>query len=201
MQRINTSLMAAGALVLTVGALAFPMWNYEDRSGTTQAYAAASSVDTQWGPLTAQDRDLINRVRLAGLWEMPAGQQAIERAPTPEIKEAGDHLVNGHADLDRRVRDVAKKLNITLPNEPTPEQQGWLAQMDAAQGEEYKRTFAQLLRSAHGKIFPVIGKVRNETRNSLVRQLASDTNQTVLDHITMLEKTGGVDFDAIANAK
>jgi len=47
----------------------------------------------------------------------------------------------------------------------------------------------------------VIGKVRNETRNSLVRQLASDTNQTVLDHITMLEKTGGVDFDAIANAK
>jgi putative membrane protein len=32
-----------------------------------------------------------------------------------------------------------------------------------------------------------------------VRQLASDANQTVLDHITMLEKTGRVDFDAIAN--
>jgi hypothetical protein len=54
-------------------------------------------------------------------------------------------------------------------------------------------------RSAHGKIFPAIGTVRNQTRNTLVRQLASDANQTVLDHITVLEKTGAVDFDAIAN--
>ncbi|MET7718588.1 hypothetical protein ABZS89_40635, partial [Streptomyces sp. NPDC005407] len=29
----------------------------------------------------------------------------------------------------------------------------------------------------------------------LIRQLATDTNQTVLDHITMLESTGMVDFD------
>jgi putative membrane protein len=45
----------------------------------------------------------------------------------------------------------------------------------------------------------LIGEVRNSTRNSLVRQLASDANQTVLDRITVLEKTGNVDFDAIAN--
>lgn len=198
---MNTSLLAAGAMVLTVGALSFPMWSYDDRSGTTQAYAAASSVDTQWGPLTASDRDLIERVRLAGLWEMPAGEQAMKRAPTPEIKEAGDHLVNGHADLDKRVRDVAAKLNVTLPNQPNAEQQGFLNQLNAAQGKEYNRAFAQLLRSAHGKIFPLIAAVRNQTQNSLVRQLASDANQTVLDHITMLEKTGEVDFDAIANAK
>ena len=71
--------------------------------------------------------------------------------------------------------------------------------MDNAQGDEYDRTWANLLRSAHGKIFPAIGQVRNGTRNTLVRQLASDTNQTVLDHITVLEKTGVVGFDAIAN--
>ncbi|MCH5672293.1 DUF4142 domain-containing protein [Streptomyces gilvus] len=197
--RINGTTFLVAALVATVGAIAFPVWSYADRSGTGQANVAAGTVNTQWGPLTAADRDLIVRVRLAGLWELPAGQQALERAPSQAIKEAGDHLIVGHTDLDKRVRIVAAQLGVALPNQPNEQQQGWLQEMSAASGAEYEYKFVNLLRAAHGKIFPVIGTVRNTTRNTLVRQLASDTNQTVLDHITILEKTGKVDFDAIAN--
>ncbi len=128
----------------------------------------------------------------------PAGDRAIERA-RPAIKEAGDHLIVGHTDLDKRVRIIAAQLGVALPNVPNEQQQGWLREMSAATGAEYEYKFANLLRAAHGKIFPAIGAVRNTTRNTLVRQLASDANQTVLDHITVLEKTGRVDFDAIAN--
>ncbi|MEW1641120.1 MULTISPECIES: DUF4142 domain-containing protein [unclassified Streptomyces] len=199
MSRINGTAVLITAIVATTGALAFPVWSYSDRAGTGQANVAAGTVNTEWGPLTASDRDLIVRVRLAGLWELPAGQQAIERAPSAAIKEAGDHLIVGHTDLDKRVRIVAAQLNVALPNVPNEQQQGWLQEMSAATGAEYEYKFVNLLRAAHGKIFPAIGAVRNSTRNSLVRQLASDTNQTVLDHITVLEKTGRVDFDAIAN--
>jgi len=172
--RINGTAFLIAALVATLGALAFPVWSYADR-------------------------DLIVRVRPAGLWELPAGQQAIERAPTEAIKEAGDHLIVGHTDLDKRVRIVAAQLGVELPNQPNEQQQGWLQEMSAATGAEYEYKFVNLLRSAHGKIFPAIGTVRNTTRNTLVRQPASDANQTVLAHITILEKTGRVDFDAIAN--
>ncbi|MFF7334869.1 DUF4142 domain-containing protein [Streptomyces sp. NPDC008150] len=193
----GTALFVA-VLAATLGALAFPVWSYADRSGTGPANLAAGTVSTRWGPLSAADRDLIVRVRLAGLWELPAGQQAVERAPTRAVKEAGDHLIVGHTDLDKRVRIVAAQLNVELPNQPNEQQQGWLQELTAASGAEYEFKFANLLRAAHGKIFPAIGAVRNSTRNSLVRQLASDANQTVLDHITVLERTGAVDFDAIA---
>ncbi|MFF7391124.1 DUF4142 domain-containing protein [Streptomyces scabiei] len=199
MRRLNGSLIASLALVVTVGALAFPVWSYADRSGTAQANMAASTVNTQWGPLTAADRDLIIRVRLAGLWELPAAEKAMARSKSPEVKEAADHLIVGHKDLDERVRAVASQMGVELPNVPNEQQQGFLAQMDNATDDQFDRVWANLLRSAHGKIFPAIGQVRNMTENTLVRQLASDTNQTVLDHITMLEKTGQVDFDAIAN--
>ncbi|GAA3786508.1 DUF4142 domain-containing protein [Streptomyces phyllanthi] len=199
MRRINGSLIASLALVVTVGALAFPVWSYADRSGTGQANMSASMVNTKWGPLTASDRDLIERVRLAGLWELPAAEMAMKKSNSAAVKEAADHLIVGHEDLDKRVRTVATQMGITLPNQPNAQQQGWLQQMQAAQGDEFDKTWANLLRSAHGKIFPAIGAVRNQTQNTLVRQLASDTNQTVLDHITVLEKTGAVDFDAIAN--
>ncbi|MFC5804747.1 DUF4142 domain-containing protein [Streptomyces formicae] len=199
MRRINGTALIIAALVATVGALAFPVWSYADRSGTGQANLNASSVATQWGPLTATDRDFLVKVRLAGLWELPAGQQAIERAPSQAIKDTGDHLVVGHTDLDQRARDVAAKLGVELPNQPTDQQQGWLRELSAASGREYEWKFANLLRMAHGKVFALIAQVRHSTRNTLVRQLASDANQTVLDHITMLEGTGMVDFDAIAN--
>ncbi len=198
LRRINGTALIIAALVATVGALAFPVWSYADRSGTGEANLNASSVATQWGPLSATDRDFLVKVRLAGLWELPAGQQAIERAPSEATKAAGDHLVVGHTDLDRRARDVAAKLGVELPNQPTEQQQEWLRELTAASGDEYERKFANILRAAHGKVFGLIGQVRHTTRNTLIRQLASDANQTVLDHITMLEATGLVDFDALA---
>ncbi|MFJ9885239.1 DUF4142 domain-containing protein [Streptomyces sp. NPDC091287] len=198
MRRINGTALIIAALVATLGALAFPVWSYADRSGTGEANLNASSVATQWGPLSATDRDFLVKVRLAGLWELPAGQQAIERAPSEATKAAGDHLVVGHTDLDRRARDVAAKLGVELPNQPTAQQQAWLRELTAASGDAYERKFANILRAAHGKVFGLIGQVRHTTRNALIRQLASDANQTVLDHITMLEATGFVDFDALA---
>ncbi|MEU6992737.1 DUF4142 domain-containing protein [Streptomyces sp. NPDC046465] len=199
MRRVNGTALIIAALVATLGAIAFPVWSYADRSGTGQANLAAGSVATRWGPLSAADRDLLVKVRLAGLWEIPAGQQAVERAPTEAVKAAGDHLIVGHTDLDKRVRAAAAQLGVELPNQPTEQQQGWLDELTAASGETYQRKFANLLRASHGKVFAVIAQVRDSTRNSLVRQLATDSNQTVLDHITMLESTGLVDFDAIAN--
>lgn len=199
MRRVNGTTLILAALVATLGALAFPIWSYADRSGTGQANLAAGTVSTQWGPLSATDRDFLVKVRLAGLWEIPAGQQAMERAPTQAIRDAGDHLVIGHTDLDQRVRSVAARLGVELPNQPSAQQQGWLREMSAASGKDYERKFANLLRDSHGKVFALVAQVRHTTRNSLVRDLATDANQTVLDHITMLENTGDVDFDAIAD--
>lgn len=202
MPSVKGSLLVALALTGTVGALAYPVfYSYPHRDDAKTAGVVvkdAPTINTKWGPLTASDRDLIVRVRLAGLWELPAGQQALERAPSQAIKEAGQHLITGHNDLDKRVRIVAAQLGVELPNQPTAQQQGWLDEMTAAQGKDYEYKFANLLRAAHGKILPDIGTVRNTTRNALVRQLASDTNNTVLDHITILEKTGAVDFNFIA---
>ncbi|MGW2067355.1 DUF4142 domain-containing protein [Streptomyces sp. NPDC001953] len=182
----------------TLAALVFPVWSYADRSGTGLDTLNAQTVPTAYGPLSALDRGFVTRVRLAGLWELPAGQQAEQKGTTQAVRTAGEHLVTGHTFLDARVRDVAGRLGLALPNQPNAQQRQWLATLDAAQGQEYDRDFANLLRRAHGKVFAVVAQVRATTRNSLVRALADDANTTVLDHIKVLEATGHVDFDALA---
>ncbi|MFH8559656.1 DUF4142 domain-containing protein [Streptomyces sp. NPDC017988] len=193
----GTGLIVAG-LVATVAALLFPLWSYADRSGTGLDRLNAETVPTDFGPLSALDRDFIAKVRLAGLWELPAGQQAEERGTTKAVRTAGRHLVEGHTFLDARVREVATRLGLELPSRPDSRQRRWLTELSRARGETYDEKFANILRRAHGKVFSVVAEVRANTRNSLVRALADDANTTVLDHITVLEETGLVDFEGLA---
>ncbi len=194
--------LVIGALAVTLAALLFPLMSSFDGgtgpAGSAGADLNAQTVSTQFGPMTALDKDFLIKVRLAGLWELPAGQQAQQRGSSQAMKRAGQHLIDGHTSLDAAVRETAPQLGVQLPNEATDQQKGWLAEMTAASGAEYERKFANILRLAHGKVFTVIAEVRATTRNSLVRELANQANVTVLDHITVLEETGLVDFDAIA---
>ncbi|MEU7488450.1 DUF4142 domain-containing protein [Streptomyces sp. NPDC042319] len=197
MRSVTGTGLVVAALVATAAALLFPILSFAGLSAAGTDINAGT-VATRFGPLSALDRDFVNKVRLAGLWELPAGQQARERGTTKAVRTAGDHLVSGHAALDRHVLRVASQLGVDLPNQPNAQQQGWLSELEAARGSEYDRKFANILRLAHGRVFTVVAQVRATTRNSLVRGLADDANTTVLDHITVLERTGDVDFDGIA---
>ncbi|MEU2432430.1 DUF4142 domain-containing protein [Streptomyces sp. NPDC007861] len=205
--RLTPSALSTGVVVVslmaTIAALMFPVWSYADRSGTGPAELRAGSVATRWGPLSAADRDFLVRVRLAGLWRVPAGQQAVARAPSRAVAVAGEHLVSGHTYLDGRVRDVAARLGteplgVELPSQPAEEQRAWLRDLTAAQGRAYETGFAALLRRSQGEDLEVAAHIRHTTRNSLVRALADDVVTAALDHMKMLEATGLVDFDAIA---
>jgi predicted outer membrane protein len=141
---------------------------------------------TQWGPLGAADRDLVIKVRQAGLWEMPAGEMAQSRAASPRVKEVGRMIRDQHADLDRQTQEVAAKLKVPLPDTPSDQQQAWLDQ-----------AYANLLRAAHGKVFAVIAGVRAGTRNELVRTFAEVGNGFVMNHMKYLESTLFVDYQAL----
>ncbi|GAA3952403.1 DUF4142 domain-containing protein [Streptomyces marokkonensis] len=184
----------AGALVLTLAALAYPTM-----LGVRNTVSAQDRVitNTVFGPLTEADRDFVVKVRAAGLWEHPLGLMAMERGSTPEMKEAGEHLVVGHARLDATCRRVAPELGVTLPNLASPQQQQFVSTVAGTTGRQFDTTAVNIMRITHGQIFPVIAKVRANTKNSLVRQLADQANDTVLDHITVLEKTGLVNFDQV----
>jgi predicted outer membrane protein len=154
--------------------------------------AAAPGVPTQ---LSNADLTLMNGVRTAGLWEMPAGQMAAERGSHPIVRQIGAMIAQQHVKLDQDVVDAANQLNITLPSTPTAEQNGWLHEMQAAtSNQEFDQIFVARLRAAHGKIFPIIAAVRAGTRNEIVRKVAEEANTVVEGHLEMLESTNLVRY-------
>ncbi|MEU6477644.1 DUF4142 domain-containing protein [Streptomyces sp. NPDC047017] len=184
------------ALAGTVAALVVPLWLYAHRPAAPASAPGTRAVAAPYGALSGADRDFLTGTRLADLWELPAAQQAQEKGTTDAVRAAGRQLVQGHTSLDRRVRDVAARLGLRLPDEPTAEQQRWLDGLGSARPGDYDRTFTGLARNAEGKALPSAAEVRASTRNALVRALAAEADTTALDDLESLEATGLVD-DAV----
>src|SRR3954447_8733162 len=84
------------------------------------------------GSVSPADRDFVIKVRLAGLWEIPASNMAQEKSDDPRIVNIGKSISQQHVVLDELDRTVAKKLGIDLPNQPNSDQQFWLSEMKNA---------------------------------------------------------------------
>ncbi len=175
------------AVLVAVALSVFQSWS-------SSAPGTGGWTQTQWGPVGPADRDLLAKVRQAGLWEQPTGQQAEQMASSPEIREVGRHLAEEHGTLDAAVRETADKLGVLLPTTPSAQQQGWMAEISAQTGSDYDRVFVQRLREAHGIVLPLIAQVRVSTRNSLIRDFATTGNTYVTRHIGYLEGSGLVDY-------
>ncbi|MEU9817811.1 DUF4142 domain-containing protein [Pseudonocardia alni] len=154
-------------------------------------------TQTRWGPLGPADRDLLQKVRLAGLWEAPTGQQGEQQATSPAVREVARKLGVEHHDLDELVRSTAEQLGVLLPSRPNDQQIGWMNDLTARTGTDYDRQFVQILRAAHGSVLPVITDVKVGTRNELMRQFANEASVYVTRHIGYLESTGLVDYAAL----
>jgi predicted outer membrane protein len=155
------------------------------------------TTDTSWGPLTTLDRELLIRVKLAGSWEVPAGDMAQTHSTDQRVKAVGRVLATDHRRLNAEVAVAARKLQVTMPDRPILSQQGWLDEMTSERGHAFDETFANRLRTAHGVVFEIIAQVRDSTRNTMVRDFATEANQVVEKHMSLLESTGLVTHTAV----
>ncbi|MGC9665520.1 DUF4142 domain-containing protein [Planosporangium sp. 12N6] len=179
-----------------------PPANNQPGSGAVveTALPGAGATQTRFGVLDDVDRLFLVKVRQAGLWERPVGTMAQQQAGNARVKEVGGILASDHAALDEEVRFVAKQLNVALPDQPSAEQQAWMREIAVAQGHDFDVTAVKWLRFAHGGVFSAIASVRANTRNEMMRLFAERANLMVNKHMSLLESTGLVQFDALPHA-
>ncbi|MFD6071458.1 MULTISPECIES: DUF4142 domain-containing protein [Amycolatopsis] len=140
--------------------------------------------------IDSPDRELLVRVRQAGLWEGPVSRQAEHRASARRVREVGRELADDHDRLDAQARTLASKARIELPGEPTEEQRSWADEITGATGADFDRLYVNRARAAHGSLFGLASHVRAATRDDEMRSFAQAAVDTVMRHMTLLESTG-----------
>jgi predicted outer membrane protein len=161
------------------------------------APGSAAPPDPGTEPLTVTDREVLYKVKQAGLWEMPVGMWMSERAADPGVRDVGGKISAEHQELDGITNEAAARLGVALPTEPNPDQQGWMREIDAQRGAAFDERAVFLLRQAHGNVLPVLTTVRVETRNPVIREFTTQAMAFVQRHIQYLESTGLVNFEQL----
>ncbi|KAF9295376.1 hypothetical protein BGZ74_010836 [Mortierella antarctica] len=149
-----------------------------------------TTVNTRFGPLSAVDRELVRKVRLATLWELPMAREARQRAELRKVKQISAAIEAQHVFLDAAVDGVVQQMVIDMPTEPNTLQKCFIADIQAQSGIDYDMTFVKWLRFAHGQVFESIATVRGTSQNTVIRSFAETANMFVLGHMQLLESTG-----------
>jgi putative membrane protein len=146
------------------------------------------------------DKVFLEKVKQAGLWEIPMGELAEKKGLSERTRTVGRLIADDHVVLNDDVKRVAERFGHPLPSEATLEQQGWMAEITAANGKKFDELFAQRLRFAHGVVYGAIAQVRAFSRNALMREFAKQCELFVHRHMSLLESTNEVDMDAMPPA-
>ncbi|MGB3444072.1 MAG: DUF4142 domain-containing protein [Actinophytocola sp.] len=158
-------------------------------ASASQTQPAAQQAQQVLAPL---DREFLTVINFANLWEVPMGKLAAERGNSQAVRDTGTVLAQDHTKLDVAVNKLADQFGVRLPDKPSSSTQGWMNEISSKTGEEFDDTFADRLRAAHGTVFGLIAEVRSGTRNPVIRDFASQANEIVMKHMTLLEGTGHV---------
>jgi hypothetical protein len=156
-----------------------------------------ASTQTQWGPVSTADRDMLIKLRQADLWNGPTGEQAAAQAGSPAVRAAGAALANSHGELDVQLMQIADQLRVTLPSQPSDQQQVWMSAIASAPPQRYDATYVNLTRAAYGELMPLIEGVRAGTQNQLVRWMAMEASASIEPNMRALESTGLVNYSLL----
>lgn len=154
-------------------------------------------VPISTAPPVSADVDLLNKVKQAGLWEMPVGAELAERGQAAQVRIIGEKISAEHQELDAKTEAAAAVLGVTLPTEPNPDQQHWMTEVAQASNIDIDYIAVNRLRAAHGKVLPLLAQVKVGTRDPVIRAFATDAMIYVGRHISYLESTGLVDYNAL----
>ena len=163
--------------------------------GVAMASQAQPEQQTAQPPFSALDREFLTVINFANLWEMPMGKLATERGNSQAVRDTGAVIAADHTKLDGVVNQLADQFGVRLPDQPSSSTQAWMNEISSKTGEDFDRAFADRLRAAHGTVFGLIAEVRAGTRNPVIRDFATQANDIVMKHMTLLEGTGDVSAD------
>jgi putative membrane protein len=160
-------------------------------------FAVVSQAQPQVSQQSAQalstlDREFLTVINFANLWEVPMGDLAAKQGTTQRVRDVGATIASDHRKLTTAVKDLANKFGVVLTETPSSSTAKWMSEIRAASGEQFDKVFADRLRAAHGTVFSLIAEIRAGTTNTAIRDFATQANNIVMKHMSLLESTGDV---------
>ncbi|CAG0980351.1 hypothetical protein PHYC_01733 [Phycisphaerales bacterium] len=143
---------------------------------------------------TSPDARILAILHAVNREEIEIGTLAQQKGQSLEVRDYGAMLVRDHTANDTRVQTAARTVGITLMSVEQAkammksekgggaDQPDALTQLRAADGSEFDRKFATLMRQGHADVIRTVEAARANVRHAPVRDLLDQTIPTLREH-------------------
>jgi putative membrane protein len=138
--------------------------------------------------VSSQDRSWLIAAHQGNLAEIASGNLAAEKGHTDAVREAGRMLTRDHAELDSKLRPVARELGVDLPTKPNAEQQQEAKEFKRLSGTQFDQTWTHTEADGHVKTIEATEREIQHGSVPQVKQLAQSALPVLKKHLDTLQQ-------------
>lgn len=146
----------------------------------------STSTSSGEGRVPAQDRQFLIQAHQGNLAEIAAGKAAQSKGKAGSVRSIGAMLVADHTKLDKKLQQVAQRLQVPLPAQPTARQQTKAKELNALSGAEFDKAWTKTMIYAHRAALAAANKEVADGSVPQVKALAKASQPVIQEHLDRL---------------
>ena len=136
---------------------------------------------------------------------MKLGQLAQEKGSNDLVKSFGKRMVDDHSKANDKLKEVASRESITLPNDLSAKDQATYDRLSKLNSAAFDRAYARDMVKDHETDVAAFQKEANGGKTDSLKSFASETLPTLQDHLKqakeMMKNVGGTSASKNTRAK
>lgn len=143
--------------------------------------------------LSQMSYNFVINLALNNSYEIDAGQLAVQRSTSTQVRQSANRLVAGNIAVDQDLIDVLQRNGtpVVRPAVLDPQHQAMISDLSAVQGSEFDRRFAVQQVVAHREAIAILGNYIRNGDNQALRRLAQQTLLAAQEGLQLAQRLPG----------
>ncbi len=153
----------------------------------TNVNSAMNENTTEVGLDAEKDGEFMKKAAQGGMAEVNLGKLASEKAQNAEVKAFGEMMVEDHSKANSELKEVAKKINFTLPTDVSEDQKESYDELSKLSGKEFDEKYVEMMVEDHEKDVDLFQEQADDGENADVKNFAAKTLPTLKMHLEKIK--------------
>jgi len=153
----------------------------------------ANSENKEIKAIDADDSKFMTEIASAGMMEIQAGQIALQRGISQQVKDFGQEMITDHTKAGNELQALAQQKNVVLPTAISSVDQADIDKLNKIDSKDFDKTYMDMMVDGHKLVIDKFQGVINHPEDADVKTWAQNTLPTLQHHLEMAK----VDKDII----
>lgn len=172
---------------MNIKTLAFTLGVAATLCAPLQLSFAADKADDSMKP-TAAEKAFMKKAADGGMTEVEMGQIAAEKGGSDAVKDFGNQMVKDHGKINDNLKELAGKMNVTLPASVGTKHKAMIEKMSGMSGADFDNAYVPDMVKDHKMDIAEFEKAGKMVKNEDLKKFINDSLETMKDHLEKIQK-------------